>query len=114
MFLNMTEYQFYIKPGSVDFRKAVNGLASIVQNEMKQQPFAKCLFIFCSRTQKQLKILYWDRNGFCLWQKRLEKQRFPWPQSSEQAREISAEQLKMILDGIDFFHAHQELHYTRV
>ena len=114
MFVNMSEYKFYIKPGHVDFRKAINGLAVIVQNDMKLQPFSKSLFLFCSRTKKQIKILYWDKNGFCLWQKKLEKQCFPWPGNSEQARQISQEQMKMLLEGIDFFNAHKELTYTRV
>jgi len=51
-------------------------------------------------------------NGFCLWHKRLERDRFPWPQSEEQIREFSGEQLKMLLDGIDFWHAHQKIWYS--
>jgi len=108
------DYQFYLKPGITDLRKAINGLSLIVQNQMRLSPFSKCLFLFCNRTQKNLKILYWDRNGFCLWQKKLEKQNFPWPATTEQAREISYDQLRMLLAGIDFFKAHEELHYSRV
>jgi transposase len=59
--------------------------------------------------------VYWDRTGFCLWQKRLEKDRFPWPRDEEQARcEIDAEKLRMLLEGIDFWSAHRPLNYQRV
>ena len=57
--------------------KAVNGLSIIVTDDMELDPFAESLFIFCNRNKKLIKALYWDRNGFCLWQKRLEKDKFP-------------------------------------
>jgi transposase len=58
--------------------------------------------------------LYWDKNGFCLWFKRLEKYKFPWPKNAEEARQISFEELQMLLNGIDFFNAHQKLTYQSV
>jgi len=114
MILDFTRYRFFIRPGITDLRKAINGLTVLVQNEMKNDPFAKSLYLFCNRQRKLLKIVYWDKNGFCLWQKRLEKQKFPWPQTSEEAREIRYEQLSMLLEGIDFFQAHKELSFSRV
>jgi transposase len=114
MIIDFTEFRFFIRPGVTDLRKAVNGLTLLVQNEMGNDPFAKSLFLFCNRQRKLLKIVYWDKNGFCLWQKRLEKQKFPWPRTTEEAREISFEQLLMLLEGIDFFKAHKELSFSRV
>jgi transposase len=61
-----------------------------------------------------MKALYWDRNGFCLWQKRLEKDRFPWPQDREEVLGISRDELDMLLSGIDFFNAHKTLHFSGV
>jgi transposase len=58
--------------------------------------------------------LWWDRNGFWLSQKRLEQERFPWSQTGEDARELSREQLSMLLQGIDFFKAHKRLYYKNV
>ena len=81
---------------------------------MQNDPFSKSLFLFCNGQRKLLKIVYWDRTGFCLWQKRLEKNKFPWPETEDEAREIRFEELKMLLDGIDFFKAHKELSYSRV
>jgi transposase len=114
MIFDYTDYRYFIRPGKTDLRKGVNGLSVIVQNIMDNDPFSKSLFLFCNGKRKLLKIVYWDRNGFCLWQKRLEKNKFPWPETEEEAREIRFEELKMLLDGIDFFKAHKELSYSRV
>ena len=95
-------------------RKAINGLAVLVDEQMKGDPLNGSLYLFCNKQRRNLKALYWDRNGFCLWQKKLEKHRFPWPETEEAAKELSRKELEMLLDGIDFFRAHKELHYSRV
>ena len=104
----------FLRPGPTDMRKAVNGLCALVQNELHLDPYERALFAFCNRRAVILKILYWDRNGFCLWQKRLEKDRFPWPADAEAVLEISREQLNWLLNGIDFRRAHRELSYDRI
>jgi transposase len=114
MIFDYTDYRYFIRPGKTDLRKGVNGLSLQIQNVMRNDPFSKSLFLFCNGQRKLMKIVYWDRNGFCLWQKRLEKNKFPWPETEEEAREIRFEELKMLLDGIDFFKAHKELQYSRV
>ena len=114
MFIDFTKIQVYVKPGGTDMRKAINGLSIIAQQEMELDPLSGSLFLFCNRTRRLLKALYWDRNGFCLWQKRLEKHRFPWPETEQTAREISEDQFRQVLDGIDFWHAHEELKYSEV
>ena len=106
--------RLFVRPGVTDMRKQIGGLAMIVEGQMEHSPFEDSLFVFCNRQRKIMKILYWDRNGFCLWQKRLEKHQFPWPQSEDAAREITAEQLRMVLEGIDFWNAHTRLNYTQV
>ena len=60
----------------VDFRKGTNGLAVLVEVALRLDPFSEQLFVFCNRKRDKVKILYWERNGFCLWQKRLERARF--------------------------------------
>lgn len=114
MIFDYTDYRYFIRPGKTDLRKGVNGLSLLIQNVMNNDPFSKSLFLFCNNQRKLLKIVYWDRNGFCLWQKRLEKNKFPWPETEEEAREIRFDELKMLLDGIDFFKAHKQLNYSRV
>ena len=69
----------YLHRQPVDFRKQINGLSVIVQEAMDLDPFAEALFGFSTRRRDRLKLLYWHKNGFCLWLKRLEKDRFIWP-----------------------------------
>ena len=96
-------------------RKQINGLVLLVQEKMKLSPFETALFVFCNGQRRLLKAVYWDRTGFCLWMKRLEKGRFPWPRTvAEAGQGINVEQLRMVLMGIDFWSAHEELKYTGV
>jgi transposase len=104
----------YLRPGHTDLRKAVNGLAGIVERQMTGEPFSGNVYLFCSKNRKLLKALWWDNNGFWLSQKRLEQDTFPWPQTSEEAMELSSEQLQMLLTGIDFFKVHKALYYKKV
>jgi transposase len=113
--LDVHEARIFVRPGATDMRKQINGLAVIIEEQMESNVFEPSLFLFCNNERRILKALYWDRTGFCLWQKRLEKHRFPWPRNSAEARcEIDAEKLRLLLDGIDFWSAHQELNYTMV
>lgn len=114
MIKDLSNIQIFIRPGKTDMRKQINGLSILAEEEMLLNPGSGSLFLFCSRDRKLLKCIYWDKNGFCLWQKRLEKDRFPWPETIEQAREISLDQLKMLLSGIDFWKAHQEIKYQEM
>ena len=86
----------------VDFRKAINGLSIIVEDEMGLSPFDKALFVFCNKRRTQLKVLYWDSTGFVLWQKRLEKDSFKWPRRwKEDVIQLSHEQWNWLLRGFD-------------
>ncbi len=85
MFGGLSHLKVYLAPGYTDMRKAINGL-SILVDHLDLDPFSGHLFVFCNRRQTMLKILYWEVNGFCLWQKRLEKNRFTWPKSISQAK----------------------------
>jgi len=114
MLVDLNNVRIYIKPGETSFTKYINGLAEIVQNEMKLDAFSGSLFLFCNKKRNRLRTLYWDRNGFCLWMKRLEKDKFPWPNNADEIKELSKHQLSMLLDGIDFFHTHKKLNYKSV
>jgi len=113
MIIDWDKIRIFIKPGTVDFRKQINGLSSLVQTGMKMDVFSGAFFIFASKNKTRLKIIYWDKTGFCLWMKRLERNKFPWPDTEEEARELTFAEFKMLLFGIDFFRAHKELHYTQ-
>ena len=94
-------------------RKQINGLATLVETGMGAKPFSGDLFLFCGRNMTMLKALYWDRNGFCLLTKRLERGTFPWPKAGDESVEWSAEELGMLLDGIDFRKRFTVLSYER-
>ena len=109
MFVDPSEVFLY--RDFVDFRKEINGLAALVEGELNHDAYTGALFVFCNKAKDKLKILYWDKTGFALWQKRLEKQKLKWPSkvnSNEFA--LSAEQLNWLLSGYDVL-GHQELHY---
>jgi transposase len=114
LILDWTKTKIFLKPGVTDFRKQINGLSAIIENESNFNLFKGFLFIFCNRSRNRIKILYWDKNGFCLWLKRLEKDKFPWPKNEQEVRQISLEELKMLLNGINFFNTHKKLNYTSV
>ena len=114
MILDWTKVRMFVKPGATDMRKQINGLSIIVSEELHMDPFEGNLFLFCNKHRRILKIIYWDKNGFCLWLKRLEKDKFPWPTNQAEAAEISGEQLSFLLQGIDFWNAHKKLDYRQV
>ena len=114
MILDLTAFSIYIKPGKTDMRKQANGLSVVAEEEMALDLRAKSIFLFCSKDRKLIKCLYWDRNGFCLWQKRLERDKYPWPETNEQAKQITVEQLTMLLKGIDFWKAHKPIFYQEM
>ena len=106
--------QIYLKPGSTDMRKSINTLSIVVQGEMKLDLFSKSIFIFCNKKREIIKILYWDNNGFCLWQKKLEKHKFQWPESEQEVMETTDFKLQWLLKGIDLTRTHKKLNYSSV
>ena len=114
MFVDLSQVRIFVKPGATDMRKQQAGLAVVVQNIMQTDPFTGSLYLFCNRKRNLLKILYWEKNGFCVWQKRLEQDTFPWPKDETDAREINARQLRLLLEGLDIWRAHKKINYTEV
>jgi transposase len=114
MRINWEEVKIFLRTGFTDMRKQINGLSVLVQRDLRLNPLGGDLFVFCGRTRKILKVLYWERNGFCLWIKRLEADKYPWPRTETDVRQIGSDEMRMLLSGIDFFHAHQERKYDFV
>ena len=107
----------YLCSTPVDFRKGMRGLSVWVQTHLQRDPFAEGVFVFCNRPRTSLKILYWERNGFCLWQKRLEKEHFFWPRGESQAIvELTVQQLNWLLEGYDIsrMKPHKKMQYSSV
>ena len=106
----------YLCLGTTDMRKEINALAILVEGVLELDPFSGHLFVFCNRRRTTIKILYWDRNGFCLYQKRLEKHRFRCPESREEVMEIGPRELDFLLEGLDIrsIRPHGSLNYSTV
>lgn len=107
----------YLHRDRVDFRKSIDGLAAIVEQEMGLNVFGRHLFIFCDRRRRRLKVLYWDATGFALWYKRLERDRFIWPKChADEAIVIDGQQLAWLLSGYDIWRMkpHKKVNYSRV
>ena len=107
----------YLCRDIVDMRKSINGLSILVEQAMELDLFGASLFVFCNRKRDKLKLLYWERNGFVLWYKRLEKDRFPWPRRDKDGvLPMTGRELNWLLDGIDLFRVkpHKELRYASV
>jgi len=105
------ERRVFVRLGFTDMRKQINGLAAIVQELKPDGPFDGSYFVFCGKTKRVLKILYWDATGFCLWQKRLEKERFPWPREGRELDETTRQNIRLVLKGIDVWKEHKAVQY---
>ena len=103
--------RIYLHRQFVDFRKSINGLSVIIESEIDLPVMSGALFIFCNRAKDKLKILYWDKTGFALWYKRLEKDKFKWPnRANEACMELTEQQLNWLLEGYDVV-GHQAVKY---
>jgi transposase len=87
----------------VDMRNGIDGLRRLVEGTLKKDPYEGHIFVFVGKAKDKVKILFWDRNGFVLYLKRLERGRFQLPAVSERTKHVNMEpaQLAMLLDGID-------------
>lgn len=92
----------WLAAGVTDMRKQFNGLAALAESVLKQDPFSGHLFVFRGRRGDLVKIVWWDGQGACMFSKRLEKGRFVWPSAVDGKVAISAAQLSMLLEGIDW------------
>jgi len=96
--------RIFIATERVDMRKSVDGLSRLVQEVLKQDALSGHLFVFANKRGDKLKVLYWDRNGFCIWYKRLEKSVFRLPKLVGDVFCVSPTELGMVLEGIDLLH----------
>jgi transposase len=94
--------RIWIAAGVTDMRRGFQGLAAQVQTALEQQPYSGHIFIFRGRRGDMVKLLWFDGDGLCLFQKRLERGRFVWPQATSGTVSLSRAQLSMLLEGIDW------------
>lgn len=105
----------YLHRDPVDFRMGINGLSILVEQAMRLNPMTSALFVFGNRRRDRIKILGWGGNGFWLLLKRLEADRFVWPNGDDTIT-LTAEQLHWLLDGIDLavIQKHPQRYYARM
>jgi transposase len=107
----------YIYRHAVDMRRGINGLVVLVESVLSMDPLSSQLFVFCNRKRDLVKMVWWERNGFCLWMKKLEKERFKWPKHhDEEVITLNGQQLNFLLDGYDLsvMKPHRSLYYRSV
>ena len=92
----------WLAAGTTDMRKSFDGLAALVQESLGHNPFSGSMFVFRGRRGDRIKVLWFSGDGLCLFAKRLEGGRFVWPQASSGAVHLTAAQLSMLLEGIDW------------
>jgi len=105
----------YLCVSACDMRKSFDGLRALVRDAMELDAFAGHLFVFGNRRRDRVKILYWDRDGFAVWAKRLEQGTYamPFGDSGEKRKEITAQELGALLSGIDLSQAKRRKRYER-
>jgi transposase len=94
--------RIWLVAGHTDMRKGFDGLAALVQVQLKQNPFSGQVFIFRGRRGDRVKVLWWDGQGLSLFYKRLEQGRFIWPSANAGKIHLTYAQLSMLLEGIDW------------
>ncbi|WP_244826215.1 IS66 family insertion sequence element accessory protein TnpB [Caballeronia sp. TF1N1] len=94
----------WLAAGVTDMRRGMDGLAGLVQSTLGRDPFSGHIFLFRGRRGDLIKILWWSGDGMNLYAKRLEHGRFVWPQANSGTVHLSAAQLSMLLEGIDWRH----------
>ena len=93
--------KIYLATGFTDLRRGIDGLAGMIQEQFQLDAFNDTLFLFCGRRNDRIKGLYWDSNGFVLLYKRLEKGRFQWPRTEQEAKRITHEQFEWLCKGFE-------------
>ena len=98
----LADAKIWLAAGVTDMRRGFNGLAAQTEQVLADDPFSGHLFLFRGRRGDQIKMIWWDGQGACLFTKRLERGRFVWPLATEGKINLSRAQLAMLMEGIDW------------
>ncbi len=102
----------YVSRDRADLRKSYEGLGLLVQDALEMNPLSGFIFVFFNKNSDKVKALYWDRNGFCIWQKRLEKGAFRIPSMDSSRWDINFQDLQIILAGFDISKLPRRVDYS--
>jgi transposase len=104
----------FVYTGPTDMRRSFDRLAQMVQEFLHENPFSGHLFVFVNRRGDRMKVLFWDRSGFCLFYKRLEEGVFHLPACSGMSIEIDVPRLTLILEGLDISKVRRQKRYDKI
>jgi transposase len=90
----------YIVCGYTDIRKSIDGLAAMIKLNFGMDPFSPSLFLFCGKRCDRIKALFWEGDGFVLLYKRLESGKYKWPRTPEQARRLTTQEFRWLMEGL--------------
>ena len=112
MFFPESRVRIWLCTVPTDMCKSYNGLSALVKNSLQGNPLSGELFVFVNRRQNQMKILYFDRSGYCIWSKKLEQCQFVVRGAPDGKRQLNWTQLKLLLDGIEIKKSRQYKRYS--
>ena len=92
--------QVYLVTGYTDLRRSIDGLAMIIQGQLRLDPFSSALFLFFGRRRDHIKGLLWERDGVLLLYKRLDNGQFQWPRNETEAKLLTPQQTRWLLEGL--------------
>ena len=111
MFFPESQVKIWLYAKPCDMRKSYDGLAVLAKHHLQEDPLSGQLFVFINRRQTHIKILYFDRSGYCLWMKRLEQGRFAYNKNKGEKQRLDWTQLKLIIEGIELKNIQQKKRY---
>lgn len=114
MFFPEAGLKIWLYSQPTDMRKSYNGLSALVKNQLQENPLSGQLFVFINRRRTQLKVLYFDRSGYCIWMKKLEQGQFRYTLSEGEKQALSWTELKLLLEGIELKNTRQFKRYWHV
>jgi transposase len=112
MFFPETHVRVWLYNRPTDMRKSYDGLSALVKNVLHEDPSSGHVFVFINRKRTQMKVLYFDRSGYCIWSKRLERGRFQNLAHGEDKQQLDWTRLKLLLEGIDLNERRRYKRYT--
>ena len=103
----------YLYRDPIDFRKSHRGLSALIEIELGHNPFSGNLYAFTNKRRNKIKCLFWENNGFVLYNKALAEEKFKWPKRTDEVITLTGQQINWLLDGYDIslMQGHKKLEY---
>ena len=92
--------RIYLITGYTDMRRSIDGLMAVIRDTYEMDPYTSAVFLFCGRSAQKIKALYFDKTGFVLLYKRLDSGRFQWPRNPEEARALTRQEFRWLMEGL--------------